>query len=286
MSKVSQNPPNEHPLFPAEEGDDPKPVDFISVGRHDDGRLYQIPRTFRADEITTLEDIFSLWGGGLYELWGRKASIKDPTKPGWISVNRRYQIPGASKPLMPGTEAPAPLPAVPGNPAHIAQTGAPDTSVMGMFMQMQMQMMQVAQENARAQAEANRRADERAREDSRNMMQMMMQMQASNTQSMMGVVTSVISSRGGGPDEVTKYLDLFNKLKPGGGGEGEGGAPAMGEGIEGILGSLADIVSGAVELKKGLPGGPPAPPGTAAAVFGVPMGQGMGVKPPGTGEAT
>lgn len=286
MAKIH---PGEHPLFPAEDDDDPKPVDFISVGRHDDGRLYQIPRTFRADEITTLEDIFALWGGGLYELWGRGASIKNPAKPGRISVNRRYQIPGASKPLMPGSELPqqAAAPAVLGAAATTAaQPGAPDTSVMGMFMQMQMQMMQVAQENARAQAEANRRADERAREDSRNMMQMMMQMQASNTQSMMGVVTSVISSRGGGPDEVTKYLDLFNKLKPGGGGEGEGGAPAMGEGIEGILGSLADIVTGAVELKKGLPGGPPAPPGTAAAVFGVPMGQGMGVKPPGTGEAT
>lgn len=275
MSKPTEWP--EHPLFPSE-GDEPaKRVDFIQVIRHEDGRSKQIPRMFRADELKSLEDIYNLWGGGTYELWGRQASIHNPESHGKVNVNRRYEIAGLSKPLtvdganaIPAS-APAPLAY---NPAA-SSAATPDTSVMAMFMQMQMQMMNAAQENARQTAIAQQAANERARQESLQSQQSMMQMQTTMMQGMLGVVTAVISTAksGSGVDDVSKMASLFQtlgvigkKTEPGEGADDESTLKTLGQ----IVADGADVVQGMVELRK--TNGTPDPPagGSAAGVLGVP----------------
>ena len=281
MAKIDKSGIQDHPLFPFEDDEEPKEIAFIQVIRHEDGRSKQVPRMFRADELQSLQDIHALFGGGLYELWGRGRSINDPQRCGRIASVRRYEIAGISKPLVDDGSNAATVNSTPINyvpPVAPAGQATPDTSVMGMFMQMQMAMMQQSQETARQQAEAQRRADERSRADSQQMMQMIATMQAQSTQSMMGVVTAMVSSSrgGGGAEDMGKYVELFGKMgliaKPGGevSGDGEGG------GIGTILSDLADVVQGAVQLKEsGGLGGIVPPPGSAAALFGV--------KPPGSG---
>jgi hypothetical protein len=275
MSKPGVEEWPEHPLFPRENDEPAKRVDFIQVIRHEDGRSKQIPRMFRADELKSLEDIFHLWGGGVYELWGRQASIHNPESHGKVNVNRRYEIAGLSKPLtvdganaIPAS-APAPL-------AHATAAGAPpDTSVMGMFMQMQMTMMQAAQENARQTALAQQAANERARQESMQSQQAMMQMQTTMMQGMLGVVTAVISTAkaGSGVDDVSKMASLFQtlgvlgkKTEPGEGVDDESTLKTLGQ----IVADGADVVQGMVELRKTNGTPEPAAAGSAAGVLGVP----------------
>jgi hypothetical protein len=282
MSKKTEDSWPEHPLFPVEdEGDEPMRVEFIQIVRYEDGRAKCVPRTFRADELKSLDEINALYGGGLYELIARRSSLTDVLSMGRLTGKRRYEIPGPAKALVEGASVPVASATVvtppPGGFAPPPANGASpvDTSVMGMFMQMQMQMFQAAQENTRQQAEAQRRADDRARADSQQMMQMIAQMQAQSTQSMMGVVTAMIGTTrgGGGPEEMAKYAELFKTLGAlGPKGDDEGSTESIG----GIISNVADIVAGAVELKQGMPGAPPAPPGSAAGILGVP-----GVKKPG-----
>lgn len=282
MAKLDKSGIQDHPLFPFEDDEEAKEIAFIQVIRHEDGRSKQVPRMFRADELQSLQDIHALFGGGLYELWGRGRSVSDPQRCGRIASVRRYEIAGISKPLVDdGSQvvqqgppiAPHYVPPV----APAGGTTSGDTSIMGMFMQMQMNMFQVQQAAQREAAEERRRADERARQDSQQMFQMLAQTQASSMQGMMGVLTAVISKPGGGeggPEAMTKYVELFSKMgmiaKPEGVAE-EGG------GIAGMLGDVADIVTGAVQLKEqgGLAGLVPTP-GSAAALMGV-----SPFKPPG-----
>lgn len=270
--KKDDGPWPEHPLFPAEDDEEPVRVEFIQVVRHDNGRPKIVPQAFRAAELQSLAQIHSMWGGGLYELIARRSSIHDPTQMGRLSGSRvRYEIPGTSRSL---SESPDDVPTPTATPAIGIGTvpAAPaDNSTMGMFMQMQMQMFQVSQENTRQQAEAQRRADERSRTDTQAMMQMMAQMQASSNQSMMGVVTALITrdsgGGAGGVDQIAKTAELFKSL----GVLGTKGDDAGGESesIGSIISNVADIVSGAVELKGGMPGAP-VPPGSAASALGMP----------------
>jgi hypothetical protein len=256
----------EHPLFPSENDEPAKRVDFIQVIRHEEGRSKQIPRMFRSDELKSLEDIYNLWGGGVYELWGRAASVHNPESHGKMTANRRYEIAGLSKPLtvdganaIPAS-APAPL-------AHNPAPQGPDTSVMGMFMQMQMTMMQNAQESARQTAIAQQAANERSRQESLQSQQMMMQMQTTMMTGMMSVVSAVVTKGGGGGvDDISKMAELFKTLGVLGPGKTDGADEGGGESIGEIVSNVADIVAGAVELRNGA--SPAA--GSAAGVLGVP----------------
>jgi hypothetical protein len=276
MGKLGTNPFGDHALFPFDDDEEPKEIAFIQVIRHEDGRSKQVPRMFRADELTSLQDIFNLFGGGLYELWGRGPG-KHPDRPGRIAANRRYEIAGLSKPLVDDGSSTAGAAAVAAPPpatvfaAPVPAAGGPPTDVMGMFMQMQMNMFQVQQAAQREAAEERRRADERARQDSQQMFQMLAQTQATSMQGMMGVLTAVVSRTGdggGGPEAMGKYVELFSKMGIMAKAEGAGEV-AEGGGVGEILSNLADIVQGAVQLKEGgglLGGG--APPGSAASLMG------------------
>jgi hypothetical protein len=252
----------EHPLFPADEDEEPHRVEFIQVVRYEQGRALLVPTTFRAGELTSLDAINSQYGGGLYELIGRRCSIHDPTSMGRISAKVRYEIAGPSRPLVVDPNAPPPAPTMPAIVQQHTPAPAPDMSLMGIFTM----MLQNSREEARAAAEAQRLAQERARQDSIENQRNMMQMQTTLMTGMMGVVTALVGApkSGGGIDDVAKMADLFKTLgvlapKAGGEDSDEGT-----ESIGGIISNVADIVAGAVELKNGAAGGPP---GSAAAVF-------------------
>lgn len=278
----------EHPLFPFEDDEEAKEIAFIQVIRHEDGRSKQVPRMFRAEELRSLQDIFNLFGGGMYELWGRGRSISNPEGPGRIAANRRYEIAGLSKPLVDdGSNAAPAAPAyqAPQAGAIVAPAGAtPDTSVMAMFMNMQMQMAQQSQEANRQMLTMMMTMLNTGKAESAQMMQMISQANAQQIQGMMGVLQAIISRPGGGgsgPDDMGKYVDLFAKMgimaKPGGDAEPEEGGLGIGK----VIADFADIVQGAVQLKEGGGlSGIVAPPGSAAALFGVkPPGQGGGAPP-------
>lgn len=90
-------PTEAHPLFPLDEDADEDSaipdVQFISVCRWETGNKVTAPRMYRANELTTLEQLFADYGGGKYELLGRGP---DNSR---IIAKRSYSLPGPSKPM-------------------------------------------------------------------------------------------------------------------------------------------------------------------------------------------
>lgn len=124
-----------HPLFPARDDvSEPPEVLAIHVTRAGEGWA---TRTFAPEELTSLESLYELFGGGHYTLISR-----DERK---ITSRQTYTIPGPSRPLndgagIPGGSLPATLPA----PLPAA---APAVGGSGDFMLAVLQMMQHSSDN-------------------------------------------------------------------------------------------------------------------------------------------
>jgi hypothetical protein len=124
-----------HPLFPAaSEDDEPPEVQTIHVTRVPDGTHY---RAFGPEELTSLEQLYQMFGGGQYTLLARNAKF--------ITARIAYTLPGKSKPLNPSPEEPPPVAIAP--PASAPTQGTSDSLFLGMIQMMQanttamMQMM-------------------------------------------------------------------------------------------------------------------------------------------------
>lgn len=275
----------EHPLFPVDEGDDPPEVAFIAVTRKELGRMVWGP-TFRADELTSQDQIFERFGGGEYELYARAHSKRDPSHPGTITKRRWMILPGKSLPLSANPTdaelraigehaasspaAPAPAPA-----SSSAASGMGDNLLVAIlqmqqqqqqqFMALMMQMMQNSKAESAELAKSTAAATQ-------TMTTMLMQISGQQQQSMVGMMTALLQARGGGPEEMAKYAQLLKSLGVGGmpGADDKAGGESIGELVE----NAADIVQGLVMLKGGAPppngaSSPPAtaaPPGSAASV--------------------
>lgn len=119
-----------HPLFPARsEDEDPPEVHSIHVVRLGEGWH---AKPFPPDELTSLEDVFHLFGGGSYELIARNDRH--------VTDRQRYTIPGPSKPLNDGAGAPGAPPApanggAPATPQMMMQAGS-DPSILLAIMKM------------------------------------------------------------------------------------------------------------------------------------------------------
>jgi hypothetical protein len=269
----------EHPLFPAEGDDPPPPIAFISVYRYEPSGPVQVMRVFRAEELQNESQISELYGGGMYELHGRRQSKQDATLPGALVSKRRVRIPGEPQPLSPGGVA---KPAV----VEPVKAAEPEMGVMTMFMQMQMNMMQM-QEAAAArreeaqQREADRRAQEtreaaeRSRHEQSQFTTLIMNMNAQSQQTMATIMGAVLQkSGGGGTAELTQLVDVLKGLGmklPGAEAADEGGGTDIGQ----VVADVADIVQGVAAMKGGAPVAPqvvlpqgPAGEGSAASLFG------------------
>ncbi len=258
----------EHPLFPAEEGEDPHRVEFIQVVRYESGRALLVPTTFRSGELTSLDQLNSQYGGGLYELIGRRCSIHDPTSMGRISAKVRYEIAGPSRPLVVDPNAPPPAPTMPAV-VHQHNPSAPDNSVMGILTM----MLANSRDEARAARELQQQIQAQARTESMQAQQNMMQMQTTMMSGMLGVVTALAGNKGGGGiDDISKMASLFKDLGVLGGKPAGEESEVSGESIGEMISNAADIVQGMVELKTSGGLGPgvasTAPAGSAAAVLG------------------
>jgi hypothetical protein len=278
----------EHPLFPLEkEGDHQPDISFIQVTRRQDGAMVWGP-VIPAAELTSLDQIIERWGGGYYELQGRKRSKHFPGQPGNFARKRTVTLPGREKPFSDSptlkervaagleggssSSTATALPVVPtglgmGDTVLVAilnmqqQAAQQSSQMMLNFMTMFMKMIEDGKASAQQQQAAT--------------MQMISTMSTSQQQSMMTLLPLLIQNRGGGPEEVAKYAELFKALGGGGGSsiETEKEEPGIGSMLE----NLADIVAGApaaVSALQGLkpppplgPGDPVPPNGSAASVL-------------------
>jgi hypothetical protein len=248
----------EHPLFPAEDGDDPPAISFIQISRYESNGSVLIPRVFTSAELTSEAQIGEMFGGGLYELIGRRSSKLDPASMGNITRKRRIRLPGVSTPLAP--EAPAAAP--PEAPSAPSGGLAMSDNIIIAMMQMQSNaataQAQAQAQIAQAQATAQAQSQQQSQQMMITMVQTMMSVSQQQTSSMATMMTALLGSRGGGPDELVKYAELFKSLtgKP----AVPGDEPEKGVDVAKLFEDGADIVAGLVELKKGAGGASGAPP--------------------------
>lgn len=129
-----------HPLFPVDEeteDDDIKPISWISISRVENGRSLVAPRQRRADELQSLDQLHAEFGGGTYVLRAFHA--------GRIVTQRKYDLPGKSKPLYDEgpEEKPAQVqPASPSTNPMTAMIGGEQGGFMGFLIMMMQQLMQ------------------------------------------------------------------------------------------------------------------------------------------------
>jgi hypothetical protein len=276
----------EHPLFPVDDGEDTPQVDFITVSRKDRGVMVFGP-SIKAEELTSTEQIFERFGGGMFELWARARGTTHPDLPNKITKRRWVNLPGRPKPLSQdptvdelrasdlAPPAPSSTISAPSSPGH---PGGMGDGVLVAILQMQQQASQQfmalmlemmksgkteAIESAKAQAESTKQFT-----------QLMMTMSAQQQQSMLGMMTAMMQSRGGGPEELEKYATLLKSI--GFGTKERKSTEASSDSVGAIVENIADIVQGGVQLmqSRGLPVGQPngesapaAAPGSAASVL-------------------
>jgi len=274
----------EHPLFPVEEGERTPEVVYIQITRIDRGVQFWGP-VLRADELTSTDDLFEMFGGGHYELWARGPSKLHADRPGNITKKKRFVLPGRSKPMSKDPTAEeirqvegtargfGAVEAAPAPAAAPSSSGGSGEGLLVAVLNMQQQsaqnfmtlMMTMLSESKKEAAENSKLQAAQQQQFA----QMMMTLSAQQQQSMIGMMTAMLQSRGGGPDEMAKYADLLRKLGMGGPktDDAKEDAPGFGKMLE----DAADFVQGVVALKGAAPvvpnGVPVAPlPGTAAAV--------------------
>jgi hypothetical protein len=289
----------EHPLFPREEGGKPFEVAFISMARKEGGAMVWIPQIFPANELTNVGQILERYGGGTYELWARGASTMHVGQPGNITKKNMITIPGRPKPLDPSNPTPqeeiaAGLRASPLDAAKAASSGGltGDSAVLIAIMQMGQQAAQAqaaqSQQFMALMMQMMQEGKKESSESMRLMMSMFTQMSTASQQSLMQMLPLLVAQKGGGPDDIEKYLSIFEKLRGGSNpapkedGD-EGSELDMGQ----VLSNVATIVQSAPAaisaLKEMGPGGgmngapaipgltgpvEAAPPGSAASVLG------------------
>jgi hypothetical protein len=241
----------EHPLFPLTDGEKSFDVSFIHITRFENGTQkwgVAVP----AHDLNSENDIFERWGGGQYVLVARAAS-KSEGIPGRIRKHRRVTIPGKSKPLS-SDPTPEEMNLANPQPPHPPQSsngssGSDLVSLMGMMMQMSQQASERSAVQSQNFMQMFLGMMQNSKSDAQQMTQMMLQMTSQNQQAMMGLISTVMANRGGGPEEMAKYADLLRSL-------GVGTATAKetdkgGTDIASMLENAADVVQGIVALKGG-----------------------------------
>jgi hypothetical protein len=282
----------EHPLFPVPDDEPSVEVAFIQITRWESGRQVWGP-CLPASDLPHEQALQEMFGGGQYSLVARRAQKGDKSKPSGITRSRKITLPGRPKPLSndptPDEEAAYDPTKRPPPVAAQASGGSPFGGGSGfenVFLAMMSMQQQAAERQATEARETARREAENsknfmtmflgmmqgAKADTANMMQMMMQLTSQQQTSMMQLLPALLGARGGGPEEMAKFADLFRSL-------GMGGAPAKAAGgddansLGSIISNAADVIQGFVALKSGMPSDPnsvaapqslpPAQPGSA-----------------------
>lgn len=135
-----------HALFPpTDEADEEALAPIVSeilVTRVEFGRKVTAPRAFKGEEIQTLADLYTMFGGGDYELIARHRNR--------ISARRRHTLPGPPKPMYDASGEPVKV-ASPHQPQSPVMGNSPmpglpsDGGIMALLMSMMQMMMQAQQ---------------------------------------------------------------------------------------------------------------------------------------------
>lgn len=136
-----------HPLFPYDIEDEPDEgaelvqIAHICVTRFDPttNKYVWALETYKADELSALDQLFELYGGGKYELF---AKTDYQGRPGSTVRRVRYDIPGTMKPLAPGDTMGRPV-----SPPAAPATNSPAPPGGSNMEQLFMMMMQSQQAN-------------------------------------------------------------------------------------------------------------------------------------------
>jgi len=243
-----------HPLFLNENDEEPPEVGFIHIIRWENGRKMQVPKAFAAEELTSMDQITEMFGGGSYELIARDFNNR-------ISRRIRTNLPGKSKPLTTDDDEDETetnnsqnysAPQAPVNPF-------PMEGIMGMFMhsmttQMQMQQAQQAQQMQMqmAQAEASR---QQAAEQTKMMIAMMTANKTDMTPIFVAMMQNsaemmkVLLTKGGGmgSNEILEAIQIGTNLVKGAQ-EGQGAKTGSAEEL------IATFLGGLQQMKNMGPG--------------------------------
>jgi len=258
----------EHPLFPVPDDEPSFEVSFIQVTRWENGRQVWGPCLPAADlpHELALQEMF---GGGQYSLVARRAQKIDKSKPSGITKTRKITLPGRPKPMSvdPTPEEEAAYDPSKRPPPIAAQAsgmpfsgGAENIFLAMMSMQQQAAERQAAEarETARREAENSKSfmtmflgLMQSSKADTASMMQMVMTLTSQQQTSMMQILPALLGARGGGPEEMAKFADLFRSL-----GITPGGATKPTASDDSSLGAIvsnaADVIQGLVALKGGV----------------------------------
>lgn len=250
-----------HPLFPPlNDDEDPPEVEQIHVTRFEAaGNQPWCAYRFGAEELTDLQQVFDLFGGGKYELVARADNR--------ISARRRYELAGKSRPLVIGTTGEETEPAKVTAPVPPVQ--APPESAAGL-LGVVMQMMQMQQSSNQLMMQAMMKSSENTMtamtsmttamlsRDSDGNKAMMQALQANNERALQGqaqvfstMLEAISKASGGGQDVLKVYK--------------EGLADAAGDDSDtesdgGIMGTMKTAVEGMKVLSTLTGDGPPAAP--------------------------
>lgn len=215
-----------HPLFaPNVEDEDydpdaaPPDIQEIYVQRKENGKYLTAPRSFRPDELVSLETLYSEFGGGEYLLVGRNSRKQ-------IVRKVIHLLPGPSKPMFDeGPPIPAkPAPVAASNPMGALMGGSPEGGIMGIIMMMMQNMMQQANQASERQTQmmlAMMQASAQGNQAQMAAMQENMRAQAErdqrDKQSQIELITRLTeaSKGGGGSNDFFKGVEFMKQFSTG-----------------------------------------------------------------------
>lgn len=260
----------EHPLFPFSDDDEEGfDVSFIQITRWEGGKQVWGP-TLPAAELQSELAIQEQFGGGVYVLLAKRPLRSDRSKPGSVTKSRKVSLPGRSKPLS-SDPTPEEIAAFDPSTRAVVTPGGANAGAFtggGGFEQVLLAMMSMQQQTAERAAAENRESARRESEnskafmtmflgmmnssksDSASMVQMMMTLSAQQQQSMVSLLPALIGARGGGPEEMAKFAELFKTLGFAQPGKAGAATPKDDDNsIGAILSNGADILQGFLALK-------------------------------------
>lgn len=263
-----QNSTLSHPLFPVDEDtddDEIKPISWISVSRLENGRSVVAPRQRTAQELQSLDQLHAEFGGGSYVLRAFHA--------GRIVTQRKYDLPGPSKPLyeVKLEEKPVSQPAqstAPANPMMGMMQGG-EQGMWGLIMMMMQNMMQAQQQAAAQQMQmfmaimqGNQQATADEKAAARAELQANIERERIASERTMALMREMMSNRGsGGSEDFTRGVEFMRSFattqienaKLAAKGEDSGGLESLLE----TLGQAFQVAQATGILKGPLPEGAP-----------------------------
>lgn len=249
-----------HPLFPPldEEDDDcvHPLVSEIWLQRAEQGKKVTAPRTFRGEELLSLNALFELYGGGDYELVAKHN--------GRVTARRRYTIPGIMKPMydegVNPQETKAPQKAQVINPMQAMMGSGGEQGFMGLIMMMMQGMMQQQAQAAQAQTQmflammqGNQQQSAEEKANARAELQANIERERIASERTMTLMREMMQNRpaGGSGDEFSRGVEFYRSFANAQIEMARASAKESGEdGIESLLGTLMQAFQGYQAFKN------------------------------------